>query len=610
MPDDETQQQIEKVNKILTYPPSKSYKELKQILGKPFGNKERMSRGSIDFYTKYIDLLDIKIDNNCGITTKYVGDPDNESQIRDARKANGEKPEKFYHPWLQNLGAQARGASILMDTYNVEEGLKKAAEQKIYNLFRNYKRKLKSLDNNDAETPKKRKELVQNFSYEMAEVLKKTLPEEALKGIKIEKLIDQVRDFGNFDQTHRNVITLINVDNKTIIKSSLKVPPVNDKIKELYNNLDDQTWFNKLKDQEKKLVMRYQKKITSGKYILPTQLRYLPGLKNAYFDVFGVAEVNGDKIELKKENAHFLFQSGTMAYNAGDSKKTDRTALDITEKNINYALKLTQDLTGKNLHIQSLNSWIGGGDWNIVGLMNRAVKSIKKKYSSISYAQAGVNETTPFNSIKDIYDSLSIEKYDQVSWLQCKSGKDRTNAMIDATQTKILSKDENLNCTMDQIKEAMVKSNHAERSAGGPGGSVGADGLKVDGVFGTLNRINIKMFLDSFLSGSVIEHWTNTIALINNTKLKEPKIKLADLMLPAIDEDTKKMQKIIEENPGLRDVIQHFAKTESNTKKSTNNENYLIDGLEKFITNKKGRTDMYSKEKLELQRTTPTTKAQ
>lgn len=331
--------------------------------------------------------------------------------------------------------------------------------------------------------------------------------------------MNTVRDFGNFEDRHDHILTLTpQAKNNSMAWISIKVNPISEDIRQEYQNIDIQDkeplWFKKLSLLEQALVKKYRDRILDGTYVIPTQLRFLPGLKNCYQD-----------IKIYNNQEYLEMHSGTMAYNAGNEVSNE--AIRLTKLNIAHAKKLV-DGTHLNLQVLNSNSILEKPDQNICTIM---AKSVDQK--EIGYHQNGINLLASVftksgkgvigtvTEISNRANELS-QKENETLWTMCKSGKDRTFAMLVRNAAVIFGRKDNIYNKehAQQIAIAMAQSNHSDIMAAGAGATRGAVGLKLGAALTGIKFLGTKwrarLSKDEILGGEVKKHWTNNISAINN----------------------------------------------------------------------------------------------
>lgn len=426
------------------------------------------------------------------------------------------KPGAIPEHWLAVIANQARACFEFTDMY-IDSNLAPHAKEKIVKLLKESKDQI----------------MQQNITEKDLESISRQFNEQSLKTLKkynnsavdvSKKNIALIRDYCNFNDEHEHVLTIgsevhtsNSPDKQHPVTASMMVAPLSkdilqecSKIDELnklkskhHKNVSDiykpiltqklkQTplWFRGLSTLEQDLITKYFDKITDNKHILPTSLRNLPGLRNAYVEVRGISE-NG-----KLENSHLECRSGTLAqFLYSDKNEAER----ITNLNFKRAAELSGD---KKLNIECLNTEfnpkqgifhnvmaaIMGEERKICNLLRKGIKSVEVNKHGKSKATLNITATNGAaryhknEALDTIADrSCSNAAKNQISWLMCKSGKDRTGMV--ATNNFLQQLCSSTNQDSSKIANSVMMSNHSEFLAGHHGSSRGAAGLKASGVF-------------------------------------------------------------------------------------------------------------------------------
>lgn len=431
------------------------------------------------------------------------------------------KPGAIPEHWLAVMANQARACFEFTDMY-IDSNLAPHAKEKIVKLLKESKDQI----------------MQQNITEKNLESISRQFNEQSLKILTkynnsavavSKKNIALIRDYCNFKDEHEHVITVgskvhtsNSPDKQHPVTASMMVAPLSkdilqecSKIGELnklkskhHKNISDiykpiltqklnQTplWFQGLSTLEQDLITKHFDKITDNKHILPTSLRNLPGLRNAYVEVRGISE-NG-----KLENSHLECRSGTLAqFLYSDKNEAQR----ITNLNFKRAVELSGD---KKLNIECLNTEFNpkqgvfhnvmaavmGEERKICNLLRKGIKSVEVNKLGKSKATLNITATNGAaryhkNEALDAIADRSSSNADknQISWLMCKSGKDRTGMVAANNFLKQLCSSTDQDSS--KIANSVMMSNHSEFLAGHHGSSRGAAGLKAGGVFAGLKE--------------------------------------------------------------------------------------------------------------------------
>lgn len=498
-----------------------------------------------DYYSRVTRACDTNIDAFCNIKNYYLDGPavigsdsnrEQQIRIRDARDANRKKPEESPESWIQGIASQARSVSILLETIDAEDQLKSKIEKQIYDFFKSHS----ILIENGKLSASEKKDVVDNFSYEIALLLKeqknlvvngREISTFDVK--KIGKIINGVRDFGNFEESSHHTMTItptIDKNGDNIVWFSAQMNPLSKTLKTEYDELSNKDWYHSLSDLEKKLVERYRSEILSGDHVMPTQLRYLPGLKNCYMDFYGTVKDN--KIDRK---LHIAPHSGTMAHGGGKYlPDNSKVGLDrITLEQIKHSKELITKVGVNQMHLQVLNSsgtLADKADRNLCYTMDNVYGTMRRD-PGLTYSRSGINagaESDPLENVDNISKkAVDLDKQGgQAIWVKCKSGKDRTFMVLFNNITSILGEKEPHN--KRAIADSLLYSNHAETMASSAGGSRGAVGLKLRGTYLRLFwtdplKVLGEKSLSHILGANTSEHWENKISDINTVHPKQNK---------------------------------------------------------------------------------------
>ncbi|WP_371218474.1 hypothetical protein ACA350_08350 [Orientia tsutsugamushi] len=426
------------------------------------------------------------------------------------------KPGEIPEHWLAVIANQARACFEFTNMY-IDSNLAPHAKEKIVKLLKESKDQIMQQNI----TEKKLESISREFNEQSLKILKKynnSTVDVSKKNIAL------IRDYCNFNDDHEHVITVgskIHTSNSTDkqhpVTASMIVAPLSkdilqecSKIGELnklkskhHKNISDiykpiltqklnQTplWFQGLSTLEQDLITKHFDKITDNKHILPTSLRNLPGLRNAYVEVRGTSE-NG-----KLGNSHLECRSGTLAqFLYSDKNEAQR----ITNSNFKRAVELSGD---KSLNIECLNTEFNskqgifhnimaavmGEERKICNLLRKGIKSVEGNKLGKSKAILNITATNGAaryhknEALDTIADrSRSNAAKNQISWLMCKSGKDRTGMV--ATNNFLQQLCSSTQQDSSKIANSVMMSNHSEFLAGHHGSSRGAAGLKAGGVF-------------------------------------------------------------------------------------------------------------------------------
>lgn len=260
--------------------------------------------------------------------------------------------------------------------FDLETKLKEKANQ-FYHL----------INSSEVQTKEEQKQALEVGIEELSSFLEDNNIKDAFKKLNIAK------DFQNFKHNHYNIATISSIrsesgQNVRVVEMEAGMRKMSKEQKIEFDNLDIRPWYSKLSKIEKELVTQYKKKITSDNYTLPTQLRQIPGAKNAFEKMTAVVETNnkGPVVNV----IHSCKHSGTTASLSYDKKYQ----LELTKQNARQLQGyLNKDST---LLLNTLNSM------PIVGVFGiKQDKSITSELQKLNKQVEGVKWiNTAFNGVR------------------------------------------------------------------------------------------------------------------------------------------------------------------------------------------------------------------
>ena len=172
------------------------------------------------------------------------------------------------------------------------------------------------------------------------------------------------KDFQNFKDKHSNIVTVSSIEHDgkfhTVIEAEVALKGLTQSQKEEYAavNINSSAvpkpkWFTAMPAWEQELAKKYAPTIAKGEHVMPTQLRQMVGMKNAFEKTTAYYNPEESKLEVLHKSKH----SGTLASLSRDKSERQR----ITDENAKQA----QEWIGpqRKLHMNTLNSGqIGAGD--------------------------------------------------------------------------------------------------------------------------------------------------------------------------------------------------------------------------------------------------------
>jgi hypothetical protein len=291
--------------------------------------------------------------------------------IRDARRAFNPRvreTESFEMQYLNAIRAAMDIADIESKPY-LKEQLQLKASKFIQEFHK---------DNRG----KSQKDISKEVTKEI-DVISKFLGDEGIANA--HKKLDVAKDFQNFKDKHANIVTIseIEYEGKTdiVIEAEVALRGLTQGQQKEYQSLKDNAnkpkWYTKMPEWEQKLVQKYTPTIQAGHHVIPTQLRQIVGMKNAFEKITAIVEPIDQKLKILHTSKH----AGTLASLSRDKGSRQ----DITEQNAMQA----QEWIGssRKLHINTLNSGpIGAGDDpEIVERSKIAMKAIGAKMTNTAF---------------------------------------------------------------------------------------------------------------------------------------------------------------------------------------------------------------------------------
>ena len=106
------------------------------------------------------------------------------------------------------------------------------------------------------------------------------------------KKLNVAKDFQNFNDKHSNIVTVSSITHKgqthTVVEAEVAMKGLTKSQKDQYaaievnTNLNKPSWYSAMPKWEQALCKQYAGKIAAGEHVIPTQLRQIAGMKNAF----------------------------------------------------------------------------------------------------------------------------------------------------------------------------------------------------------------------------------------------------------------------------------------------------------------------------------------
>ena len=202
------------------------------------------------------------------------------------------------------------------------------------------------------------------------------------------KKLNIAKDFQNFNDKHSNIVTVSSIEHNgqkhTVIEAEVAMKGLTESQKKQYESIlqsegPKPSWYTAMPKWEQALCKKYASKIAAGEHVIPTQLRQIAGMKNAFEKITAISA--GGELEILHTSKH----AGTLASLARDKNARQ----DITDGNAEQA----KEWIGpeKILHCNTFNSGpLGAGDDPEI------VRSTKKAMENVG----GKETNTAFNSFR------------------------------------------------------------------------------------------------------------------------------------------------------------------------------------------------------------------
>lgn len=201
------------------------------------------------------------------------------------------------------------------------------------------------------------------------------------------KKLNIAKDFQNFNDKHSNIVTVSSIEHNgqrhTVVEAEVAMKGLTESQKKQYENISQSkepipSWYTAMPEWEQELCKKYASKIAAGEHVIPTQLRQIAGMKNAFEKITAISA--GGELEILHTSKH----AGTLASLARDKSARQ----DITDGNARQAQEW---IGGKKLHCNTFNSGpLGAGDDPEI------VRSTKKAMDNVG----GKQTNTAFNSFR------------------------------------------------------------------------------------------------------------------------------------------------------------------------------------------------------------------
>ncbi len=288
-------------------------------------------------YTATIRMVHELRDAKSGIVWQKAGNV----LVRDAREQtspiDADGPEAYQIMTLN----YARSAAILLEEAVKREEITQEQQQETLQSIHNYSREtFKQLST--AENPK---ELFERRNSQLVDHLAEGL---GVNHQQASKQLNLAKDFAGFEDEHVHSVTLSSVEHAgkryTVCEAETMLTSMTDEQKQEFTERHNKAWYTEQPAFAQSLIDRYTDELTDDAHTIPTQLRSIPGIRNAYTKTTAVAEA-GQELQIVHEGHH----SGTVASQAkGGQEEQQRLA--------NQNVAQLRNAIGKPIHMVTLNS--------------------------------------------------------------------------------------------------------------------------------------------------------------------------------------------------------------------------------------------------------------
>lgn len=331
--------------------------------------------------------------------TNILSYVENGTLIRDARNAKDPRVLSSEAFEMQYLNAIRAAIDLVeQDPQFIGEENKKKKDNAIEAITSNVASAMTAIQKSNLD----QKQYAKNLKKEITK-LGSLLEKQGIK--KSFKKLNIAKDFQNFKDEHKNIVTISSIVDKNgiprnVVEAEVAFKALTADQKKDYQAIidakDTPKWFQKLKPWEQKLVEEAAPKIIAGTHVIPTQLRQIVGMKNAFEKITAV--MNDQKLEVLHTSKH----AGTLTSLAKDKKSRQ----DITNGNAKQA----QAWIGseKQIHCNTLNSLHGAGnDHEIVTRTANAMKAVGGNETNTAFNQFRyLGRSHDFSGVQNVLEGL------------------------------------------------------------------------------------------------------------------------------------------------------------------------------------------------------------
>ncbi len=301
-------------------------------------------------YSSYIKNLQKASDEKLAVKLSFDG----ECLIRDLRSASIDIiTPREQENYLINAINTIRACERLSEISGINHAQKTTLLSELNNLFK----KIKTFyeEQQDKITPKGCEQILKDTERQAIVLLKQYKIGKNL-GEQEHTLLSYARNLTGLEEEHTDILTILpkkdpkSQDQFFAIRSN-RICQLTDRQKLQYDHLDQRSWYTSMPPWKKALIKQYKSQLTDGKHVIPTQIRDIPGIRNAYKTE--ILTLDPDNISGTQKVIYDFSHSGTIASFSSDKQSQTMISSDNL-KELEQSIYQGQDK--RNLHFFTLNT--------------------------------------------------------------------------------------------------------------------------------------------------------------------------------------------------------------------------------------------------------------
>jgi hypothetical protein len=460
------------------------------------------------------------------------------------RDATGQKPDQelkrkdqIPETFVLSMASTTRGALKIIESSTMEKDKKNLLKAQVLEEFKSRAKDMLSKPSLSSKEIKTAVDKTRGFEVNLLNTLEKEklTIKSGVAHVKLsdtkktKKMLSMMRDAENFQDNQTSIATITKPDEalEVVTQFSARIKSMSDSQVDLVRNaakfvkehgcIKPRTYREFFLGMSKKRKTQFDQAKKAGVYeilsnmkpsqqvilaensehldgskTIPTSLQFIPGLRNAYYQVDLVG----------KEAVSKNFRFGSPSYFTPDYIELRK---EQTRENLEHYIDLakTKDGLERKVDVQIYNpfSWgsgilkafgVGGGayDERKISTTLLQVSQEDKFKDRLSASFVGAQEY--LNKDKMI-DEILKQDNSKISAVSCKSGKDRTGISSEFRLFNALAKKKSSDLSHDHSELAanILKAGHSEEIAGGFGGNHGSMGKKTEPLYKYLNFIDL-----------------------------------------------------------------------------------------------------------------------